>query len=130
MWSPSPYPEAEAVTDETSTLSDRAQRHAAERALDLLNAYAALGDPDRLQKLLAEAGLTVHHFQTWTGATRLPSVEAFLEAELLPIGDLIEADVPDPVGADAARELAPFVSCQGSITAPIDVHLVAAGGAR
>jgi ubiquinone/menaquinone biosynthesis C-methylase UbiE len=109
------------------------QRHVGDRAVDLLGAIFAVGEPAQLRELFTAAGLAVERFETWTGATRLPSVEEFLSVELLPIADDVQPDVRERLAADAAIELAPFIDSQQAIAAPIEVHLVAgraSGGAR
>jgi hypothetical protein len=116
-----------------TALARAVRRHAGDRAVDLLSAYFAVGEPAELRELFVAAGLAVERLATWTGATRLASVEEFLAVELLPIADDVEPDVRERLGADAARELAPFVDSDGAISAPIEVHLVAArrsGGLR
>jgi ubiquinone/menaquinone biosynthesis C-methylase UbiE len=100
-------------------------RHAGPAATDLLSSYFAVGEPDLLRSLAGEAGLSVTRFETWTGATRLPSLSAFLEVELLPIAEEVEPDVRDRILADAGPALAPFVDRHGAVAAPIEVHLLA-----
>lgn len=109
-----------------TALARTVRRHVGDRAVDLLGAYFAVGDPDELRELFLAAGLAVEHVETWTGATRLASIEEFLAVELLPIAGEIGPDVRERLSADAERDLAPFVDSQRAIAAPIEVHLVAA----
>jgi ubiquinone/menaquinone biosynthesis C-methylase UbiE len=104
-------------------LADVVAQHTAS---PLVGSYFAAGDPERLRAWFAGAGLRIGHFETWTGATRLPSIDTFLDAELLPIADSIDAPTRDRIEADARTALAPYVSADGSIAAPIEVHLVTA----
>jgi hypothetical protein len=76
---------------------------------------------------MAGAGLRIDRFETWTGATRLASVDTFLDAELLPIADAMDAGTRARIEADARTALTPFIGADGSIAAPIEVHLIAAG---
>jgi len=108
-----------------TALARAVRRHAGDHAVDLLSAYFAVGDPPQLRELLTSAGLSVERFETWTGATRLPSLDEFLAVELLPIADEIGPEVMARLTADAAIELAPFIE-EHAIAAPIEVHLVAA----
>jgi SAM-dependent methyltransferase len=105
-------------------LADVVSQHAGPAARDLLSSYFAVGDPDYLRSLMTGAGLRVDTFETWTSATRLPSVETFLDAELLPLAD--EPAKPAIV-ADARVALAPYIDPSGAIAAPIEVHLLTSG---
>jgi len=100
-------------------------RHAGPATADLLSVYFSAGSPSLLEDLLARAGLLVDRFETWTGATRLDSLDTFLAVELLPFGDL-EPDVRDRITADCRVALAPFVSSTGAVAAPLEVQLVTA----
>lgn len=98
--------------------------HAGPAARDLVASYFSVGDPQLLTDLMSRAGLGVERLQTWTGATRLPSVQAFLEVELLPLAQTLTADIRARLVADATRALAPFVDAEGRIAAPLEVHIV------
>jgi SAM-dependent methyltransferase len=108
-------------------LADVVTDHAGPAARDLLGSYFAVGEPARLRQLCAEAGLTIDSFETWMSATRLPDLETFLDAELLPLGD--EPSRP-AIEAGARTALAPFLAADGSIAAPIEVHLITAAPAQ
>jgi SAM-dependent methyltransferase len=99
--------------------------HAGPAARDLLGAYFSVGAPDLLTDLLGRAGLLVDHFETWTGATRLDSLDTFLAVELLPLGPLDPA-VRDRIVEQCRTALADFVDPTGAVAAPIEVHLVTA----
>jgi ubiquinone/menaquinone biosynthesis C-methylase UbiE len=105
-------------------LADVVTRHA---GTPLIGSYFAAGDPALLRQWFAAAGLRTDRFETWTSATRLASVDAFLDAELLPIADAMDAGTRHRIEADARAALAPFIGAGGSIAAPIEVHLIAAG---
>ena len=114
-----------------TALARAVRRHGGVGAVELLGAYFAVGEPTELRALFASAGLAVQRFETWTGATRLASVDEFLAVELLPLADHLDPTVGERLRVDAAQELAPFLDAHGAIAAPIEVHLVAAqGGAR
>lgn len=113
-----------------AALMSAVRRHAGEPAVELLGAYFAVGEPAGLREFFAAAGLTVRRFETWTGATRLPSIDDFLSVELLPIAEEVEPEARERLRADAARELAPFLDSDGALAAPIEVHLVSATRAR
>jgi ubiquinone/menaquinone biosynthesis C-methylase UbiE len=105
-------------------LADVVSQHAGPAARELLSSYFAIGEPDDLRSLATSAGLTVTASDTWMSATRLASVETFLDVELLPLAD--EPAKPAIV-ADARTALAPFIAGDGSIAAPIEVHLLVLG---
>jgi SAM-dependent methyltransferase len=104
-------------------LAEVVGRHAGPAARDVVGGYFSAGEPDLLRDLCARAGLRIERFETRTGATRLPSVETFLDAELLPLSGVPE--MPRIV-AGARAALAPFVSAGGAVAAPLEVHLVIA----
>jgi ubiquinone/menaquinone biosynthesis C-methylase UbiE len=106
-------------------LTDVVARHAGTEVLDLLGSYFAVGDPGLLRSLADEAELAVTRFESWTSATRLPSLDQFLDVELLPIAHKVDSETRTRILADAATELAPFVDEHGAIAAPIEVHLLA-----
>lgn len=105
-------------------LTEVAARHAGPEVLDLLGGYFSVGEPDLLVALCEAAGLRVERFETWIGATRLASIDAFLDVELLPIADTVDRDVRARIAADCRTALAPFVDPAGRIAAPIEVHLL------
>jgi SAM-dependent methyltransferase len=107
-------------------LTQAVARHAGPEVLDLLGAYFAVGEPDLLIGLFDAAGLTVDRFDTWLGATRLGSIDAFLAVELLPLAERVDPVVRDRIGEDCRTALAPFVDGTGAVAAPIEVHLVIA----
>ncbi|GIF00045.1 class I SAM-dependent methyltransferase [Paractinoplanes rishiriensis] len=90
----------------------------------LLGAYFAVGSPSVLRGLFEDAGLTVDDFVTWTGATRLDSLETFLAVELLPVADRVSPAVRERIVDECRVAMAPFVDPSGAVAAPIEVHLV------
>jgi ubiquinone/menaquinone biosynthesis C-methylase UbiE len=107
-------------------LAEVAARHAGAEVAELLGSYFAVGDPDRLTGLMEEAGLTVTTARPWLSATRLGSVDAFLDVELLPVAGRVDPEVRARIAADCRVALAPFTSAGGAVAAPIEVVLAAA----
>jgi ubiquinone/menaquinone biosynthesis C-methylase UbiE len=107
-------------------LVETVARHAAPEVLDLLRAYFDAGEPDVLRSLFAAAGLHVDRFETWQSATRLGSLDTFLDAELLPLAGAVEPAVRARIADDCRTTLAGFVDRDGAVAAPIEVHLVVA----
>jgi len=70
-------------------LAEVVSRHAGAEAQQVLSGYFAAGDPARLRADLAAAGLAVRTFDTWTGATRLGSIDTLGAIELLPVADRV-----------------------------------------
>lgn len=95
-------------------------------AASLLGSYFTVGDPGLLTGLISQAGLTVDTVDTWTSATRLDSVDTFLDAELLPLADTVTPDTRARLRAGASTALLPFTDPQGGIAAPLETHLVTA----
>jgi hypothetical protein len=115
-----------------AALAEVVARHAGPEAVELLDGYFAVGEPDLLHELFGAAGLTVDRFTTWIGATRLDSIDSFLAVELLPIVRHVDEAVRERMVADCAVALRDFVDGTGAVAAPIEVHLIAAhpDGAR
>jgi SAM-dependent methyltransferase len=107
-------------------LTKAVARHAEPAVLDLLGAYFGVGEPDLLAELCQAADLRIDTFETWLGATRLGSIDAFLDVELLPLADRIEQTVRDRIIEDCHTALAPFTDPAGAVAAPIAVHLITA----
>lgn len=109
-----------------SALADVVTAHAGQAARDLLGSYFAVGAPELLSTLFMQAGLVIEEFRTWTGATRLDSLETFLAVELLPIAGSVDMATRDRIVRDCQDALAPFLGPDGAIAAPIEVHLITA----
>ena len=107
-------------------LSQAVTEHAGSAAATLLGSYFAAGDPGQLADRLERAGLVVEAFDTWTGATRLDSVDSFLDVELLPIADTLDSDTRSRLRAAAVTALTPYTHADGRIAAPLEVHLISA----
>ncbi|MCO8269979.1 hypothetical protein M1L60_05155 [Actinoplanes sp. TRM 88003] len=90
--------------------------------------YFATGDPDRLAALCEEAGRRIDRLTTWMTATRLPSMDAFVEAELLPLAGHLKGEARRRIGADCRRSLDRFVTPGGEVAAPIEIQLVTGRG--
>lgn len=75
---------------------------------------------------MTRAGLTVTSTQTWPSATRLGSIEQFLDVELLPIADRIDDATRRRIAEDCHTALAPFTTPDGGIAAPIELLLAVA----
>src|SRR5262245_46752354 len=104
------------------TLAEVARRHAGPEVVDLLNGYFAVGSHDVLDESFAAAGLRIDEMTSWQSATRLDSIDSFLEVELLPLADAHE--VRDSIADECRQALRPFVDPGGAIAAPIEVHLI------
>jgi len=107
-------------------LADVVARQAGPDVVRLISGYFAVGEPSLLYELCASAGLVVDAFQTWYGATRLDSVETLIEVELLPIVDAVGEDVRRRITDECRAALAPFIAHDGTVAAPIEVHLLRA----
>jgi SAM-dependent methyltransferase len=107
-------------------LTETVARHACPDVSELLGGYFSTGEPDLLRALFTSAGLRVDRFDTWTGATRLDSIDTFLTVELLPLAGKVEQAVLDRIVADCRTTLIRFVDQTGAIAAPIEVQLITA----
>ncbi|MEV6299769.1 methyltransferase domain-containing protein [Actinoplanes sp. NPDC051861] len=102
--------------------TDVVAAHAEPATVKLIEAYFAAGEPDELAGWFAAAGLRVERFETWTGATRAPSIEAFVTGELLPLG----VGPDQRITAACRSAMAGFAGIGGSVAVPIEAHLVVA----
>jgi SAM-dependent methyltransferase len=109
-----------------AALFEVATRDAGPQVLDLLSAYFAVGEPDLLADLCSDAGLRIDRFASWQSATRLESIDTFLDVELLPLAGAVDDEVRRRIAADCRPALARFTDAAGRIAAPIEVHLIAA----
>ncbi|WP_328466194.1 methyltransferase domain-containing protein [Actinoplanes sp. NBC_00393] len=91
----------------------------------LVEAYFSAGDPEVLTGWFAAAGLRIDRFDSWVGATRAPSLEAFVTGELLPLG--VTAD--ERIIAACRAPMAGFVGIGGSVAVPLEAHLIIAQAA-
>jgi SAM-dependent methyltransferase len=108
-----------------AALTDVVGRHAGAEAVELIAYYFSAGDPAQLAAQVQQAGLTVTASDSWMTATRLPDLDTFLHAELLPIADRVDESVRAKIVEDCRVALAPFLTGDG-IAAPIEVLLIAA----
>ncbi|MEM1127764.1 MAG: methyltransferase domain-containing protein [Bacteroidota bacterium] len=97
-----------------------------------LQAPYALGDPQTLLALFAEAGVTGAQLATHHGTARFPSVRAWLytwvhsNAKGKTAAHLIDDDGFERLVAEAERALRPFVSATGTVSFSTPAHLVTA----
>lgn len=107
-------------------LADAVTAQADPDAASLLGSYFTVGDPSLLTDLISRAGLTVDTVDTWTSATRLDSVDTFLDAELLPLAGSVDPDTRARLRVEAGTALIPFTDPRGRIAAPLEAHLITA----
>jgi ubiquinone/menaquinone biosynthesis C-methylase UbiE len=107
-------------------LTEVVSRHAGPPVAAVIGHYFDAGDPALLAALCTRAGWHIDHFTTWMSATRLPTLDTFLHAELLPIADHVDASTHDRIVADCRVALAPYLAPDGSVSAPLEVQLIVA----
>jgi len=110
-------------------LTEVVAHHAGPSAAALIAGYFNVGDPALLTGLCEQAGWRIDRFTTWMSATHLPTMETFLHAELLPLADQVPAATRRQIAADCRVALAPFLAADGSVAAPLEVHLITAAAA-
>lgn len=108
---------------------DVAARHAGPEAISLLSTYWSCGDVEELRAWFAAAGLPDITITTKLGTARFPSAEALVatEVESTPLIERISDDVFQAIQDDSHRALAPFLTPDGRLDAPIECHIVTAG---
>lgn len=107
-------------------LTEVVARHAGPEAVELISGYFSAGEPDHLSGLCTAAGLRVDHWESWLSATRLPSLDDFLAAELLPLADRVAPEIRARIIADCRTNLSAYLDSTGAIAAPLEVHLFTA----
>ncbi|MGH9214916.1 MAG: class I SAM-dependent methyltransferase [Acidimicrobiales bacterium] len=110
-------------------LVDMAAAHAGPEARSLLSSYFACGDLDELRGHFESAGLRVTATRRHAGTARFPSVDALVATEVdsTPLRERITDDVYERIRVGANDVLAPFTTGDGSLEAPFECHVVAAG---
>jgi SAM-dependent methyltransferase len=109
-------------------LVEVAARHAGSEALSLLGAYWSCGDLGELAGWFATAGLDITSTATHAGTARFASSDEMVatEVEGSPLIDRITPEVYARIRDDARPALAPFVTDDGTLAAPLVCHLVTA----
>lgn len=107
---------------------DVAATHAGHEAVNLLGAYWALGDLERLTTLCADAGLDVLDARSHEGTARFPSLDEMvaIEVEGTPLAERINDDTYAAILAGTREILAPFEAADGSAALPIIGRIVTA----
>jgi ubiquinone/menaquinone biosynthesis C-methylase UbiE len=82
-----------------------------------LHAPFALGDPESLRALFAEAGLGKAKVATYAGTARFPSIEAWVRTDVKgwTLADLIDDDQYALLQREAAVALKPYARADGSV---------------
>lgn len=108
---------------------DVAARHAGPEAISLLSTYWSCGDVEALRAWFAAAGMPDVTITTKLGTAHFPSAEALVttEVESTPLIERISDDVYKAIKDDSRRALAPFLTPDGKLDAPIECHIVTAG---
>lgn len=111
---------------------DMAARVAGPEAASLLGTYWACGNLPELRRLITSAGLEVTHARTHAGTATFGSADelAVTEVQGSPLVDRISDEAYEGIRAGARDVLAPFVTPDGHLDAPLHGHLVAARIAR
>lgn len=107
---------------------DVAARHAGPEAISLLNTYWSCGDVDTLRAQFRSAGMTEVTITTTLGTAHFPSAQTFVatEVESTPLIERISDDVFKAIQDDSRQALAPFITADGGLDAPIECHVVTA----
>ncbi len=101
-------------------------RHAGPDAMSLLGVYWACGDLEELKRLFAKAGLHEVESRTHTGKAKYSSAADFVavEVESTPLMARLSEEQFARIRAEAAAVLQPFTGADGSLTVPLQGHIV------
>jgi SAM-dependent methyltransferase len=103
------------------------QRLFGERVADALRFPFALGDPDALAGLAAQAGIRAA-ITTRKGAARFPSLKAWVDSDAKGwvLGAMIDDDQHRQLWQEAPRALERFVQADGAVRFDVSAHILAA----
>jgi SAM-dependent methyltransferase len=102
--------------------------HLGPAAMELENAYWALGDLDLVGSLFEAAGLRVTGTRTRVGTVRYDSASQAIATELeaTPLGERVSQDAYRRILETAGQALRPFTVDGGRIELPLKGHLIVA----
>lgn len=103
-------------------------RHAGAEAVNLLSAYWALGDLDKLTELFKSAGLRVTATRTRLGTAKFDDIDELVrtEVESTPLIERISDETYHRILEDSREALARFRTDSGRVEIPIEGHLITA----
>jgi ubiquinone/menaquinone biosynthesis C-methylase UbiE len=103
------------------------QRLFGERIADALRAPYALGDPEALAALAAQAGIPAQ-ITTHAGTARFPSVEAWVHTDVKgwTLADMIDEAQYELLRQEAPQALRPFVQPDGTVAFDAPAHVLCA----
>jgi ubiquinone/menaquinone biosynthesis C-methylase UbiE len=103
------------------------QRLFGERVADALRFPFALGDPDALADLAAQAGIQAT-ITTRKGTARFPSIEAWVDTEAKGwvLGAMLDDDQSRQLRQEAPRALERFVQADGTVLFDAPAHILCA----
>jgi SAM-dependent methyltransferase len=107
---------------------DMVAQHAGSDAIALLSTYFDCGDLAELRALVASTGLRVMETRTRLGHAKFGSVDEFVAAEVksTPLIERISEEVYGRICEGARDVLRSFTTPSGSVSIPLEGHLVAA----
>jgi ubiquinone/menaquinone biosynthesis C-methylase UbiE len=99
-----------------------------DRVADQLRAPFALGDPEALRSLFAEAGIPGVAIRTSDGTARFPSLEAWVRTDVKgwTLADLIDDVQYRTLLREAEGELGPYVGRDGAVAFRSPAHIATA----
>lgn len=96
---------------------------------DVLRAPFALGDPDEVRALFADAGMPSATLNTYQGTARFPSLRDWISTEVKgwpPLAQRLDEAQFEALLAAAQPGLQPFVASDGTVTLSTPAHVVTA----
>jgi SAM-dependent methyltransferase len=107
------------------------QRLFGERVADELRTPYAMGEPDKLSALFAEAGIPNVKIRTRDHMARFPSIESWVQMDVKgwTLGDLIDDAQYQTLLQEARKEMKPYLERDGTVAFPSPAHIVTAAKA-
>jgi SAM-dependent methyltransferase len=114
-----------------AAMADLLRRLFGDEVAQALHAPYVLGDPGRLQGLIAEAGIPEPRITTQVGTARFPSIEAWVYTDIRgwTLADALDDAQFDLLLQEAKTALRPFVATDGTVAFNTPAHIITAAKA-
>lgn len=114
-----------------AVVTELLQRLFGDEVADALRAPFALGDPQHLRALFADAGIPEAKIATHVGTARFPSIKSWIYTDVKgwTLADMIDDAQFELLLEEAEYALRPFVTDQGTVAFNAPAHIVTASKA-
>jgi len=108
--------------------ADSVQKHAGDKAAEMLRSPFKLGHPEELRAMFERAYIRKLKINLRKGSARYPSIDEFVAIEIkkTAINELINEDIYERIEDDARRLLERYKIDSGEIVIPLDANIAVA----